>query len=85
MRMEHCRRLSAANEQCHVCRVVDEVVWVKMTVHQRLAKSHGYYLQHAKEVRASGRHGNTPHMPTDAGGAVDHRGLKSICGSSYGS
>ena len=22
-----------------------------MTVHQRLAKSHGYYLQHAKEVR----------------------------------
>ena len=32
--------------------MVDEVVWVKMTVHGRLAKSHGYYLQHAKEVRS---------------------------------
>ena len=36
---------------CLLRRVVDEVVWIKMTVHQRLAKSHGYYLQHAKEVR----------------------------------
>lgn len=41
------------------CRVIDEVVWVKMTVHQRLAKSHGYYLQHAKEVRL-------PRHPKDA-------------------
>lgn len=32
-------------------RVVDEIVWVKMTVNRRMAKSHGYYLQHAKEVR----------------------------------
>lgn len=32
------------------CRLVDEVVWVKMTVNRRMAKSHGYYLQHAKEV-----------------------------------
>jgi hypothetical protein len=31
-------------------RLVDEVVWVKMTVNRRLAKSHGYYLQHAKEA-----------------------------------
>jgi mRNA (2'-O-methyladenosine-N6-)-methyltransferase len=30
--------------------LVDEIVWVKMTVNRRLAKSHGYYLQHAKEV-----------------------------------
>jgi hypothetical protein len=37
------------------CRLVDEVVWVKMTVNRRLAKSHGYYLQHAKEVRLLGR------------------------------
>ena len=39
--------------QYAVCaaRLVDEVVWVKMTVNRRLAKSHGYYLQHAKEVR----------------------------------
>jgi mRNA (2'-O-methyladenosine-N6-)-methyltransferase len=34
---------------CHR-RLVDEIVWVKMTVNRRLAKSHGYYLQHAKEV-----------------------------------
>jgi len=32
-------------------RLVDEIVWVKMTVNRRLFKSHGYYLQHAKEVR----------------------------------
>ena len=31
-------------------RMVDEIVWVKMTVNRRMAKSHGYYLQHAKEV-----------------------------------
>jgi len=31
--------------------MVDEIVWVKMTVNRRMAKSHGYYLQHAK-VRA---------------------------------
>ena len=30
--------------------LVDEIVWVKSTVNRRLAKSHGYYLQHAKEV-----------------------------------
>jgi len=30
--------------------LVDEVVWVKSTVNRRLAKSHGYYLQHAKET-----------------------------------
>lgn len=32
------------------CRLVDEIVWVKMTVNRRLAKSHGFYLQHAKEA-----------------------------------
>lgn len=31
--------------------LVDELVWVKQTVNRRLAKSHGFYLQHAKEVR----------------------------------
>ena len=29
---------------------VDEIVWVKVTNSRRLAKSHGFYLQHAKEV-----------------------------------
>ena len=35
--------------------VVDEIVWVKSTVNRRLAKSHGYYLQHAKEVCLVGK------------------------------
>jgi mRNA (2'-O-methyladenosine-N6-)-methyltransferase len=30
-------------------RLVDDIAWVKETVNRRLAKSHGYYLQHAKE------------------------------------
>jgi mRNA (2'-O-methyladenosine-N6-)-methyltransferase len=39
---------------------VDEVVWVKMTVNRRLAKSHGFYLQHAKEVCLVARKGQDP-------------------------
>lgn len=31
-----------------------------MTVNRRLAKSHGYYLQHAKEVCLVGRRGADP-------------------------
>jgi mRNA (2'-O-methyladenosine-N6-)-methyltransferase len=42
------------------CRLVDEIVWVKMTVNRRLAKSHGYYLQHAKEVCLVGKKGKDP-------------------------
>ncbi|KAI3436598.1 hypothetical protein D9Q98_006015 [Chlorella vulgaris] len=40
--------------------LVDEVVWVKMTVNRRLAKSHGFYLQHAKEVCLVARKGQDP-------------------------
>lgn len=43
-----------------VRRLVDEIVWVKMTVNRRLAKSHGYYLQHAKEVCLVGKKGKDP-------------------------
>jgi len=39
---------------------VDEIVWVKMTTNRRLAKSHGYYLQHAKEVCLVGKKGDDP-------------------------
>ena len=35
-------------------------MWVKMTVNRRLAKSHGYYLQHAKEVCLVARKGGDP-------------------------
>ena len=37
--------------------MVDEIVWVKLTVNRRLAKSHGFYLQHAKEVCLVARKG----------------------------
>eukprot|EP00887_Chlorella_sp_A99_P002786 scaffold6.g2786.t1 len=40
--------------------LVDEVVWVKMTVNRRLAKSHGFYLQHAKEVCLVAKKGRDP-------------------------
>lgn len=40
--------------------LVDEIVWVKMTVNRRLAKSHGFYLQHAKEVCLVGKKGLDP-------------------------
>jgi mRNA (2'-O-methyladenosine-N6-)-methyltransferase len=31
-------------------RLVDELTWVKQTVTGKIAKGHGYYLQHAKET-----------------------------------
>jgi mRNA (2'-O-methyladenosine-N6-)-methyltransferase len=39
---------------------VDEIVWVKVTKTRRLAKSHGFYLQHAKEVCLVARRGDAP-------------------------
>ncbi|KAI8049978.1 MT-A70-domain-containing protein [Syncephalis plumigaleata] len=39
---------------------VDEIAWVKQTVNRRMAKGHGYYLQHAKETCLIGRKGNDP-------------------------
>jgi MT-A70 len=48
--------LSSANVTVR-CRLVDEIVWVKCTQHGKLARSHGYYLQHAKEVCLVGRRG----------------------------
>jgi mRNA (2'-O-methyladenosine-N6-)-methyltransferase len=48
--------------------MVDEIVWVKMTVNRRLAKSHGYYLQHAKEVCLVAKKGADP--PGIAAGGV---------------
>lgn len=41
-------------------KVVDEIVWVKLTVNRRMAKSHGYYLQHAKELCLVGKKGEDP-------------------------
>ena len=44
---------------------VDEIVWVKVTNSRRLAKSHGFYLQHAKEVCLVGRRGEKPQGMSD--------------------
>mmetsp|Transcript_13151 Transcript_13151/g.16490 ORF Transcript_13151/g.16490 Transcript_13151/m.16490 type:complete len:225 (+) Transcript_13151:2011-2685(+) len=39
---------------------VDDITWVKSTVNGRLAKGHGFYLQHAKESCLVGMKGNRP-------------------------
>ena len=31
-------------------KLVDEITWVKQTVNGKIAKGHGFYLQHAKET-----------------------------------
>lgn len=31
-------------------KLVDEIVWIKKTINGKIAKGHGYYLQHAKET-----------------------------------
>lgn len=38
--------------------LVDEVTWVKQTINGKIAKGHGYYLQHAKETCLIGAKGN---------------------------
>ncbi len=52
--------LGFSKNEAAYCRLVDEIVWVKMTVNRRMAKSHGYYLQHAKEVCLVGKKGSDP-------------------------
>ena len=42
----------------HGYTMVDEIVWVKQTVNGKIAKGHGYYLQHAKETCLVGAKGN---------------------------
>ena len=39
-------------------KLVDEIAWVKQTVNGKIAKGHGYYLQHAKETCLIGVKGN---------------------------
>lgn len=44
-------------------KVVDEIAWVKQTVNGKIAKGHGYYLQHAKETCLIGAKGSVVDMP----------------------
>lgn len=61
---------SSSHGRVFCTRLVDEIVWVKMTVNKRLAKSHGYYLQHAKEICLVAKRGNTPAMHKSIGSDV---------------
>jgi mRNA (2'-O-methyladenosine-N6-)-methyltransferase len=38
--------------------LVDEIAWVKQTINGKIAKGHGYYLQHAKETCLIGAKGS---------------------------
>eukprot|EP01114_Cavostelium_apophysatum_P000164 TRINITY_DN10166_c0_g1_i1.p1 TRINITY_DN10166_c0_g1~~TRINITY_DN10166_c0_g1_i1.p1 ORF type:complete len:305 (+),score=60.89 TRINITY_DN10166_c0_g1_i1:77-916(+) len=38
----------------------DDIAWVKTTVNRRMAKGHGFYLQHAKETCLVGKKGKDP-------------------------
>ena len=40
--------------------MVDDISWVKATINRRLAKGHGFYLQHAKETCLVGKKGMDP-------------------------
>lgn len=31
-------------------RIIDQIPWIKATVNGKIAKGHGFYLQHAKEM-----------------------------------
>ena len=42
--------------------IVDSVTWVKKTVNGKIAKGHGYYLQHAKETCLVGVKGKNPKL-----------------------
>eukprot|EP01121_Diplochlamys_sp_Union-15-3_P019187 TRINITY_DN7169_c0_g1_i1.p1 TRINITY_DN7169_c0_g1~~TRINITY_DN7169_c0_g1_i1.p1 ORF type:complete len:276 (-),score=53.99 TRINITY_DN7169_c0_g1_i1:1-828(-) len=41
-------------------KLVDNIAWVKSTVNRRMAKGHGFYLQHAKETCLIGKKGADP-------------------------
>ena len=41
-------------------RFVDEIAWVKCNRNRRMAKSHGFYLQHSKEPCLVAKRGNPP-------------------------
>ena len=52
----------------HGYKLVDELVWVKQTVNGKIAKGHGYYLQHAKETCLIGYKGD---LSNSLRGSVD--------------
>jgi len=48
----------------------DDITWVKCTVNRRLAKGHGYYLQHAKETCLVGYKGTPKNVKHNVGSDV---------------
>ena len=63
-------------------RYLMDIAWVKRTVNRKLAKCHGYYLQHAKETCLVGikvSNHNTPHhLKSNACTCINHYRAKSI-------
>ena len=51
-------------------RFVDEIAWIKCNKSRRLAKSHGFYLQHSKETCFVAKKGNPMHL-TNFGKELD--------------
>ena len=51
-------------------RFVDEIAWIKCNRSRRLAKSHGFYLQHSKETCFVAKKGNPMHL-TNFGKELD--------------
>lgn len=47
--------------------IVDSLAWVKSTINNKIAKGHGFYLQHAKETCIIGVKGN----PNNFNGSVE--------------
>ena len=53
---KYCTALSLFKKYGY--KLVDELVWVKQTVNGKIARGHGYYLQHAKETCLIGYKGD---------------------------
>ena len=48
-------------------KVIDSINWVKKTVNGRIAKGHGFYLQHAKETCLVGYKGDFKNFKGNVG------------------
>ena len=50
---------------------MDEIIWVKKTVNGKIAKGHGFYLQHGKESCLIGVKGDISHLTKRNTSATD--------------
>ena len=66
-------RLAIQIMEHHGYQLVDEITWVKQTINGKIAKGHGYYLQHAKETCLVGAKGNVT-----SNGFVSSKGISDL-------